>query len=161
MTDALIDSTTQTEIIQNLMENLGNFYVFPDIAEQICERLQTHLENGDYADIDEAEFFAYALTQHVQEVSQDEHLWVKWRPEPIPDHEGSLLQNQERVEEWKQKGKLENYGLYKVERLPGNVGFLDIRYFYRTSWGSGETIVAAMNFLANVDGGIVVSFNLD
>jgi C-terminal processing protease CtpA/Prc len=155
MSDALIDSTMQTEIIQNLMESLRNFYVFPDVAEQICERLQTHLETGDYADINEAEFFAYALTQHVQEVNQDEHLWVKWHPEPISDHEGSLLQNQDRVEEWKQKGKLDNYGLHKVERLPGNVGFLDIRYFYRTSWGSGETIVAAMNFLANVNAVIV------
>ena len=44
----------------------------------------------------------------------------------------------------------ENYGIYKVERLPGNIGYIDIRYFYRTSWGSGETIVAAMNFLANM-----------
>ena len=155
MADAHVDSTLQAQIIQALLENLRNFYVFPDIADQICERLKTHLKAGDYADINEAEFFAYALTQHIQEVNQDEHLWVKWHPEPIPDHEGSLLQNQERVEEWKQKGKLENYGLHKVERLPGNVGYLDIRYFFRTSWGSGETIVAAMNFLANVNAVIV------
>jgi C-terminal processing protease CtpA/Prc len=62
-----------------------------------------------------------------------------------------MLQNRERVEDWQQKAKLDNYGIHKVERLPGNVGYIDIRYFYRTSWGSGDTAVAAMNFLANMD----------
>jgi C-terminal processing protease CtpA/Prc len=62
-----------------------------------------------------------------------------------------LLKNQHKVKELQQKARLENYGIHKVERLPGNIGYIDIRYFYRTSWGSGETIVAAMNLLANMN----------
>ncbi len=37
-----------------------------------------------------------------------------------------------------------------MERLPGNVGYLDIREFYNSSWG-GDTAVAAMIFLANTN----------
>ena len=89
-----VDTTTHTEIIQNLSEKLRAYYVFPDIAEQICERLGKHLDDGEYADITEGELLALALTEHLQAVNHDEHLWVRWYPEPLPDHEGSMLQNQ-------------------------------------------------------------------
>jgi hypothetical protein len=145
-----IDAITQAAIIRTLWEKLRRFYVYPEIAEEICENLKKHLEAGDYADISEGEFFAYALTVHLQEINHDEHLWVRWYPDPLPDHEGSMLQNQERLVEFRQKAKLDNYGIHKVERLPGNVGYIDIRYFYRPSWGSGDTAVAALNLLANM-----------
>ena len=151
----VINATTLTQIIQSLAEKLRASYVFPEVAEEICTRLQNHLDDGEYDDITDGEFLALALTTHMQEVSQDEHLWVRWHPEPLPDHEGSLLQNPKQVAEWRERARLDNYGLHKVARLPGNVGTIDIRYFYRTSWGSGDTIVAAMNLLANVNGVIV------
>ncbi|MCJ7624601.1 MAG: S41 family peptidase, partial [Anaerolineaceae bacterium] len=155
MLDQQIDTNTQLVIVQTLTEKLKAYYVFPDIAEQICEGLHKHLHDGDYADINEGEFFALALTGHLQEVNQDEHLWIKWYPEPLPDHEGSMLQNPERLVGFRQRAKLDNYGFHKVERLPGNVGYIDIRYFTRPSWGSGDTAVAAMNFLANANALIV------
>jgi C-terminal processing protease CtpA/Prc len=144
-----IDETTRAEIIHVLSEKLKAHYVFPEVAEKICERLDEHLDAGDYTAINEGEFFAYALTKHLQEVNHDEHLWVRWSPEPLPKHEGSLLQNQEKVAELRLKARLNNYGIFKIERLPGNVGYIDIRYLYRPSWGSGDPAVAAMNFLAN------------
>ncbi|MCP4361507.1 MAG: hypothetical protein GY796_26140 [Chloroflexi bacterium] len=109
-----IDATDHAEIIQKLSEKLRAYYVFPDVAEQICERLQKHLEDGEYADIDEGEFFALTLTEHLQSVNQDDHLGVRWYPEPLPDDEGSMLQNEERLVEFRQRAKLDNYGLYKV-----------------------------------------------
>jgi hypothetical protein len=138
-------------IVQKLSEKLTAYYVFPDVAEEISVRLKEHLDAGEYDDITEGEFLALALTTHMQQASQDKHLQVRWFPEPLPEHEGSMLQNQERVDEWKQRAKLDNYGVHKVERLPGHIGYIDIRYFFRTSWGSGDTIVAAMNFLANMN----------
>jgi len=150
----VIDTTTHTEVVQSLSEKLRAFYVFPDVAEQICTCLQTHLEDGEYADITEGEFLALALTMHMQEVKQDEHLWVRWHPEPLPDQDGPLRQNQEWVDEQRQGAELENYGFHKVERLPGNVGYVDIRYFHRPSWG-GDTAVAAMSFLANASALII------
>ena len=147
---ANIDQSTHEQVVQNLIEKLRAYYIFPDIAEQICKRLQDHLQNGEYREITEGEFFAIALTEHLQEVNQDKHLWVRWRPEPLPDHDGSMLQNLERVEAWRQRARLDNYGIHKLERLPGNVGYIDIHYFYRLSWGSGDTAIAAMNFVANM-----------
>jgi hypothetical protein len=150
-----LDTATRQEIVQHLSEKLRKYYIFPDVAEQICQRLQNYLEDGEYADITEGEFFAYALTTHLQEINQDEHLWVRWYSDPLPDDEGSLLQNEERLVELRQEALLDNYGFHKVERLPGNVGYVAIRYFHRPSWGSGETAVSAMNFLTHTNALII------
>jgi len=132
-----LDTTTRQEIIQHLSKKLRKYYIFPDVAEQICQRLQNYLEDGEYADITEGEFFAYALTTHLQEVNQDEHLWVRWYSDPLPDDEGSLLQNEERLVELRQEAMLDNYGFHKVERLPGNVGYVAIRTFIGRRGGVG------------------------
>lgn len=150
-----ISSTTLKEVIHSLSDKLRAYYIFPEIAEQICERIKRYNAEGQYRDITEGDFLAYALTTHMQEVNQDKHLWVRWHAEPLPNHDGSLLKNKVRIEELKQKAKLENYGMHRVERLPGNIGLIDIRYFYRPSWGSGETITAAMNLLANMSAIII------
>jgi hypothetical protein len=151
---SVIDTTTHTEVVRTLSERLRAYHVYPDIAEEICKHLQKHHDDGDYADLTEGELFALALTLHLQEVGHDEHLWVRWHPEPLPDDDRPLRHNPEWVAERLQEARLDNYGLYKVERLQGNVGYLDIRYFHRPAWG-GDTAVAAMNFLANVNALII------
>jgi C-terminal processing protease CtpA/Prc len=154
MTHSVINQEIRVEVIQSLTKKLRANYVFPEIAEQICIRLQKHLEDGDYADVTEGEFFAYVLTTHLQEINQDEHLWVRWHPEPLPDQEEALRLNQAWVEEQKQAAQLDNYGFYKIERLPGNIGYLDIRYFYRPSWG-GDVAAAVMSAIANTNALII------
>ncbi|WP_420644565.1 S41 family peptidase [Candidatus Leptofilum sp.] len=146
-----IDTAVHREVIQKLSEKLKANYVFPDVAEQICVRLQKQLDNGDYAHLTNGKHFAYTLTKLLQSVNQDEHLWVRWHPDPLPDDEGSLLRNEERIVALREQARLENYGIHKVERLAGNVGCVDIRYFYRPSLGSGETAVSAMNFLTHTN----------
>jgi C-terminal processing protease CtpA/Prc len=142
-----LEADTKRRIIQTLTEKIRDLYIFPDTGEQICNRLQGHAQAGEYADITEGELFALALTMHMHEVSHDEHLWVRWHAEPLPD-ENPLRENQERQEQLRLEAKADNYGFQKVEILPGNIGYLEIRYLHRPEWG-GETVTAAMNFVAN------------
>lgn len=144
-----MEMTTYIDLIRAITEKLQTFYVFPNIAEKICICLQNHLAEGDYTGITEGKFLAYALTSHLQEVNQDEHLWVKWHAEPLPAEAETLRRNQIWRDERRLEAKFSNYGFHRVERLSGNVGYLDIRYFHPPSWG-GDTAVAAMNFLANM-----------
>jgi C-terminal processing protease CtpA/Prc len=48
----------------------------------------------------------------------------------------------------------ENYGIERVERLPGNIGYLKTRYFAPAA-ESGPAIGAAMTLLANTDALII------
>jgi ribosomal protein L40E len=138
------------ELIRNLADKLRANYIFPEVAEQICSCLQKHLHDGEYADIAEGEFLAYALTLHMQEVNHDEHLWVRWHSETLPEDDGQLRLNPQWQAEQQKKAQLENYGIHKLERLSGNIGYLDIRYLHRPEW-AGDTISAAMNSVADTD----------
>ncbi|MEW5868379.1 MAG: S41 family peptidase [Chloroflexota bacterium] len=150
----VIDSSTLAEIVQNLSTKLRAYYVFPEVAEQICARLQEGLAQGAFAEFTDGESLALALTLRLQEVNQDRHLGVEYHPQPLPEQEGALYQNQAMVDEWRKEDEQDNFGLHKAERLPGNVGYLDIRAFSRTDWG-GETAAAAMTFLAHTNALII------
>lgn len=145
-----IDHQMQLDIIRNLIDRLDECYVYPEIAEQVCDHLLYRLEVGDYAEILEGDFFAYALTVHMQDISRDEHLWVRWHPERLPGGEPALRKQQNWLSSLYQEAKLDNYGLQKVERLPGNVGYMDINCFHKAEWG-GETATTAMNYLASTE----------
>jgi C-terminal processing protease CtpA/Prc len=153
--DPALDSVTHAEIVANLREKLRSLYVFPDVAEQVCARLDKGLQSGRYASIADGNRLAQALTEDLQYANSDEHLWIRYVEEPLPEAKGSLLQNEERVKAFRQRAVLDNYGIHKVERLRGNVGYIDIHHFCRPSWGSGDTAVAAMTFLANTHALIV------
>jgi C-terminal processing protease CtpA/Prc len=135
-----------TKVIQTLSTRLREDYVFPDVAEKICDDLKKYSEEDSFTGITEGESLATMLTELLREATNDNHLKVTYKKDLIPDHEGSLGENQEWLDEWHKKAQLDNYGLHKVERLPGNVGLLDIREFYPPDWG-GDIASAAMNFI--------------
>jgi hypothetical protein len=61
----VIDPNTQIEVIRSLADKLKDYYIYPDIAENIHGQLNKHLEQGDYSDITEGDLFALALTLHM------------------------------------------------------------------------------------------------
>ncbi len=144
------ENINHNEIIKVLLEKLRTYYVFPDMAKKICTALQQHLYDGEYDDIADGKFLAYALTTHMQEICQDEHLWVEWHKEALPDDDEALRFNKEWVEQQQLQAQKNNYGFQKVERMAGNVGYVDIRYLHRPEWG-GDIAVSAMNLLSNTD----------
>jgi hypothetical protein len=146
--DLIIDKTTRIKIIEALAEKLQANYIYPDIAEQVSKGLLEHEEMGDYIGLSEGEFFAYALTQHLQEVNQDEHLWVRYHPHPLPEDEGYLSQNQEWEDTQIIKAKKSYFGINKVCNLPAEIGYIKIHNFPRTRWGT-ETATAAITSLAH------------
>lgn len=155
MSHQQLDHNAHASIIQRLSAELRANYIFPEMAEHIYDQLQKHLEEGDYSDFTKGDLFALALTEHLHSVSKDKHLCVRWYPQPLPEGEGSQLQNEERLKEFRKMAKLDNYGFHKAERMPGNIGFLDIRHFARPSWGSEDTAVGAMNMIANTNALII------
>lgn len=142
----MLDPAAQAAIVETLCEKLTTHYVFPEVAGQIAANLQRCLAEGAYEQITEGEAFASLLTEHLRQVNGDRHLGVHWHPEPLPERRGPP--SAEQLELWRLGAGLDNYGLYKVERLPGNVGYLNIEHFDNPAWG-GDTLAAAMTFLSH------------
>lgn len=138
-----MDKISQELIIRRLAEKITSSYVLPEAAGEICACLQGHLQAGDYEDCADGEIFALALTLHLQEVNHDEHLWVRWHPEALPDDAGPLRLNPLWQEEQRQKAAQDHYGFHLAERLAGNIGCLDIHHFYRLEWAM-EAVQTAM-----------------
>lgn len=149
-----IDSTTAARVIETAIKKLDEQYVFPDVAAKMADALRTRLKNGDYAQITSGAEFAKTLTTHLQAVSKDKHLRVRFNPDksnPSPPKGGP---SKESIAQFRREVAKRNAGFRKVERLPGNVGYLAFDVFTEREV-IGRPMAAAMNFLANTDALII------
>jgi len=138
------------ELLAALCARLQANYIYPAVAAEICANLGLHAQAGEYADIDEGELLGLALTMHLQEVNHDEHLWVRWHAEALPEEDAQLRLNPEWQAAHRMEAALDNHGVHKLERLGGNIGYLDLHYLHRPEWG-GETVGAALSCLAETN----------
>lgn len=146
--DRTITATTRAEVIDGVLRKLNASYVFPEVAGKMEAAIRERLKNGEYEAITSARAFAAALTEHLQAVSHDKHLRVLYSFAPLPaEPEGS---DGTPAADLRQTSRRFNFGFEKVERLAGNVGYLDLRYFDSPEIG-GDTATAALGFLANTD----------
>ena len=152
-TPPALDTATRSEVINTLLTLLQKHYIFPQVAQEIENALRLRMSKGEYEQITSGEQLAQVLTTHIQEISKDKHLRVSYSAEALPEQKEQQSEQQQRAR-WHEYWRIQNYGFHKVERLPGNIGYLDFRAFYPTEY-AGETAIAAMNFLANTDALII------
>lgn len=144
-----IGRKTQTAIIDSVGAALREEYVFPDVAKKMEAFIRKNLIDGRYTEITDPAAFAEKLAEDLRSVSHDKHLRIRYlspgaeREEVVLSPEVQRLRSLDRL-------RVENFGFRKVEILPGNVGYLDFRFFALARDG-GPTAIAAMNFLAHTD----------
>ena len=151
--DMTVDAATRKAVVDTVAERIERLYVFPDKARETARALRKRLASREYDRITGARELADSLTSHAQAVTHDLHLRVGYRHERVPPmREDSPPESEMR--RMREQARRTNYGFERVERLPGNVGYLDLRQFTGAPEGQA-TAVAAMNFLGNVDALIV------
>ncbi len=136
------------EIVTTALSLLRANYVFPDEAERAAAAVEARLEAGEYDDLDEITL-TERLTSHLQEVTADKHLRVRFGggPGPRPGPEKPDPEKPPNREKMRQMGRLDNFGIRQVERLDGNVGYLDVRRVAIPA-NAGPAIAAAMELVA-------------
>jgi hypothetical protein len=158
--ETVVDALTCAEVINALIDKLHTHYVFPEVAEQVGTELRQQLATGKYASAPTAQTFCTALTQTLQSVGHDKHLEVRYSTEAHPPaNDGpsgtdSVAEVVAWREAYREEARLHNYGIARVERLPGNIGYLDLRGFEDPAVG-GEAAVAAMTLLAHTSALII------
>lgn len=156
--DIPMDTATKNAIIMNLNQEMQNKYVFPEIAEKVEKMLLKRQKNGDYQKITSAEAFASTLTEHLQSETRDKHLAVHFSYNEIPIKNADSIQTQADTEQQAADElafmKWVNFGVERVERLSGNVGYLELNGFGKTEI-VGNAINAAMTLLNASDALII------
>ena len=146
----LIDSTDRKAVIKSLGEQLKANYIFPDIAEKAAKTLSANASSGAYDGTKTTKAFAVALTKDLQSVSEDLHFRVDYDPMFRAEPDDNKPATKEELDEERQVAEHMGFGIAKVERLPGNVGYLDVRGFLPADFVT-VAYGAAMNLLSGTD----------
>jgi len=116
---------TAREIVEAALGLLRTGYVFPDLAERAAAAIEVRLAAGEYEGMDEAAL-ADLLTSQLNDICADKHLRVRTMPPRAARPEPGEPAGQRPVPRERHRPP-HNYGIYRVERLEGNVGYLDLR----------------------------------
>ena len=152
--DLTLDAATRTTVIETLARELDGNYVFPDVGKAMNAKVRARLAAKGYDSITSARAFAEELTKDLQSVSRDKHMRVRYRSEAIPQRPPRAAQPEqpspEEMEEFRREEARNNFGFFKVERLEGNIGYVDMRAFVPADIAR-EKATAVMAFVADTD----------
>ncbi|HTN49307.1 MAG TPA: S41 family peptidase [Burkholderiaceae bacterium] len=138
-----LDAAARREVVLQLADLLNQRYVFADVGQKTAEYLRAGLAAGDFGRAATTADLARLLTQQLQAQTKDKHLQVMATDAAHGGPFGSPRAMQQ-----------SNYGFERLQRLPGNIGYLDLRFFMDGS-AAADVAIASMNWLANSDALIV------
>lgn len=151
--DKTLTAADRGEVIEGALRSLQSDYVFPEVAKKMAGAIRQRVDKKEYDRISSARALCGKLTADLQEVSHDKHLRVGYSSRPMPMRPKHEPNPQER-DEMRRFLARRNFGFDKVERLAGNIGYLNVRAFISPDL-AGDTAAAAMNFLASTDALII------
>lgn len=135
--------TTTTQTVDAALARITAGYVFPERTADIEAAVRRRLAEGAYEGLDDREL-CDAVTADLQRVCPDKHLRLLWSEEP---------QSLEPRDEDAGRAaflavmRAENQGVHRVERLDGNIGYIDLRRI--ADAGEGAAVIgAAMQLVA-------------
>ena len=148
--DLTIDSATRSAVIDLLLKELNETYVFPETAKKMETDIRARVAANEYDSVTSARGFAEKLTADLQSVSKDKHLKVKYSYDVLPTRQDRREPTEAEIEQNRWFNRRVNYGFEKIERMNGNIGYIDLRGFNDEKAGA-ETVAAAMTFLQNTE----------
>ncbi len=149
-TDAPISATAKVEVILKLGQKLKTNYVFPDVAERTSAALEQKSAQGAYTAADTSKAFAKLLSDDLRAAGNDRHLSVRYAPDATIDPSPGAPPTPHQLGRIREEVVRDGFGIARVERLPGNVGYLDLRGFGPTEM-VGDAYTSAMSLLAGTD----------
>src|SRR5687768_6613030 len=141
-TPATVEKPERDSVIEALATKLNTLYVLPEAVGRITQALRSANSMGEY-DGKAPQEFADAIGLTLRIASRDKHFAVFYQPVPSESPEAATLSME-------QRGRL-NFGFGKLERLRGNVGYLELVNFSDLRQQSAETASALLSTLANFD----------
>ncbi|MFT3880771.1 MAG: S41 family peptidase [Gemmatales bacterium] len=152
-----ITAEERGEAISAVAKAFDSHYVFPEVAVKVKATLEAEKNKGRYANIRTGPELARVLSVHLQEITKDRHIRVNYsskklpgpRPDMLPDPDTGLSV-EEKYERMLEMTRIDNAGYVKVERLPGNIGYIRQDGFVHPH-ANREPLEAAMAFVKNTD----------
>jgi C-terminal processing protease CtpA/Prc len=148
-----LDAKTRAEVIDRLLKEVMDGYVFPKVAQKMRDSIRDRAKNKEYDGVKTGQELAQLLTRHLQDVSRDKHLRVRCSTRKVPPQPKGKP-DPKQVERMRGMQKKLNAGFRRVERLAGNIGYLELEGFMHHEVAA-RPAAAAMSFLADTDALII------
>lgn len=148
-TGMTVDAATKAKVIETYVKLVKDFYISPEIAKKVESEFRAHVKKNEYEKITDAQEFANRITEDSRVMTKDMHLGVRFYRQSIPVKESEEETAAAKVQ-FENSLKRSNFCFERIERLPGNTGYIDLRCFHGAKSGA-ETVAAAMAFLAHTD----------
>ena len=152
--DFLVDRAMRHAVVTAVADSLEQAYIFPKVASAMARDVKARLVRGEYDSLSSARGLASVVTSHLRAISHDKHIVVEASSAPIPRAGISDEPPAERLKRKRRESAFINFGFRGVQRLRGNIGYLDLSAFERLAFGR-ETAEAAMRFVTNTDALII------
>ena len=145
-----LNAAARKAVIAGLSSQLQAHYVFPDVAKRLSASLAAKEASGGYAAFNDNDAFAEALSTDLRTLGQDGHFSVGYAPDFKPSPVNGAPPDAEAAEAMRKEVANQGFGIDSVRRLPGNVGYLEVRAFGPTDIVA-PALSSAMNLLSGTD----------
>lgn len=146
---ARADAVEPAQVVEAVVERMNRHYVFPEVARKVEVSLKSKLRSRAFDKAVDGVALAATLTDELVRISGDKHIRVDYSAAPLPPAGGA----EEKVAS-REMERQHNFGVERVERLPFNIGYVDLHGF-ATLTNAGDTIAAAMTLISNTDALII------
>ncbi|WP_342118750.1 S41 family peptidase [Pseudoduganella sp. OTU4001] len=152
--DAPLNASDRAAIVQTLVAKMNANYIEPAVAERVGRAIASKNAKGGYASAASAKALSEALAKDLRELSGDKHFGAGVY-EGFSESSGAAeLPSRAQIEEWREQTARRGYGIEKIERLPGNVGYIELRNFGSPAFVA-PAYTAAMTLMAGTDALII------
>jgi hypothetical protein len=147
---AALDAGERSAIIQTLATKVRANYVFSDVAERVAAALVKKDAAGGYAGATSPKALSAALSKDLREFAKDKH-FNAFMDEAFHERPaGNTVPSRAEVDEARDYAVRHAYEIETLKRLPGNVGYLELRGFGPAEF-VGPAFSQAMALLAGTD----------
>jgi C-terminal processing protease CtpA/Prc len=136
------------QLLNSALALVQQHYIFPETAAEVVATIAARAAAGDYDDLDD-ETLAARVTEAFLATSGDRHLRLLVRS---PDHRTATTEAETEAA-WAEAQRLGNHHIAAVQRLDGNIGYIDLRGV--ASPGDGGTAIAAAMELVTHTGALI------
>ncbi len=150
--DVSLQASDLETVLYALIDQL-QAYTFPEVAERIQSDIKRRLAEGGYADLSGGQQLADTLTAQLQQLSGDLALCLHFSPLPLPHLEATAPSPADLAQQGV-ASRRRNFDINRVERLAGNVGYVQL-FSFEPPELAAESLAAAMTLVAHTDALIV------
>jgi C-terminal processing protease CtpA/Prc len=147
---APLNASDRTAIVQTLVAKMNANYIERAVAERAGNAIARKNSGGGYVTADNPQAFSAALAKDLREFSGDKHFGAGVYEGFRERSSKADLPSRAKMEEWRDQTERRGYDIQKIERLPGNVGYIELRGFASPEF-VGSAYTSAISLMTGTD----------